>query len=336
MPDLSTSWMGLSLRSPLVIGASPLSDDLETLKQLVAAGAGAVVLPSLFEEQITAEQMAAFQHIDAYLDMDAEARSFLPPTEVFSLGVEPYIERIARTRMSVDVPLVASLNGVTPGGWTELAAQLAQAGVDAIELNLYEVATSLQESGAELEARQLEVVAAVLSRVSLPVAVKLSPFYTSVPHFVTRLQALGVAGVTLFNRFYQPDVDLEELDMDRHLVLSTPAELPLRLHALALLHGRVKVSLACSGGVHGGLDAARAILCGASAVHMVAAPLLGGPEVLARGLAELEQWLDHKGYRSVSEACGVMALDKVPDPHALERLNYTRLLQGWRGLSRRR
>lgn len=336
MPDLSTSWMGLSLRSPLVIGASPLSDDLKVLQQLVAAGAGAVVLPSLFEEQITAEQMGAFQHIDAYVDMDAEARSFLPPTEVFSLGVEPYVERIARTRMSVDVPLVASLNGVTPGGWTELAAQLAQAGVDAIELNLYEVATSLEESGAELEARQLEVVASVLSRVSIPIAVKLSPFYTSVPHFVTRLQALGVAGVTLFNRFYQPDVDLEELDMDRHLVLSTPAELPLRLHALALLHGRVTVSLACSGGVHGGQDAARAILCGASAVQMVAAPLLGGPDLLTRGLAELEQWLNQKGYRSVSEACGVMALDKVADPHALERLNYTRLLQGWRGLSRRR
>ena len=334
MADLCTTWMGLALQTPLVIGASPLSDDLRALQQLVEAGAAAVVLPSLFEEQIQAEQMGAFHHIDAYLDLDAEARSFLPGSQLFSLGVEPYLERIQRTRRQVQVPVVASLNGVSPGGWTRLATRLAEAGADAIELNLYEVATSLELSSDEREASQLEVVRSVVAGVEVPVGVKLSPFYTSLPHFVRRLKSLGVAGVTVFNRFYQPDIDLDSLDLDRKLVLSTPAELPLRLHALALLYGRVDLSLACSGGVHGGLDAARAILSGASAVQMVAAPLLEGATAIRRTLDELQQWLSEKGYASVEEACGVMSLGKVPDPHALERLNYSHLLQGWRSSSR--
>lgn len=329
MPDLSTQWLGLPLPTPFVIGASPLSDDLDQLHQLVQAGAGAVVLPSLFEEQIEAEQMAAFRYIDSRIDMDAEARSFLPPSQVFSMGPEPYLERIRKTRAALDIPVIASLNGVTPGGWTELAGQIAEAGAAAIELNLYDIATCFEESSGEVEQRQLEVVQAVLASVSLPVCVKLSPFYTSLPGFVRRLQELGVRGVVVFNRFYQPDIDLETLDLDRHLRLSTASELPLRLHALALLHGRATVQLAATGGIHRGQDAAKAILCGATTVQMVSALLLDGPSRLRQANQELRTWLEEKGYGSVCEACGAMGLSRVPNPHAWERLNYSQVLRGW-------
>jgi dihydroorotate dehydrogenase (fumarate) len=330
MRDLSTHWLGLRLESPFVIGASPLSDDLEKLAELVEAGAGAVVLPSLFEEQIQAEQMAAFRYIDSHVDMDAEARSFLPESQVFSLGPEPYLARIRKTKAAVSVPVIASLNGVSPGGWTNLARRIAEAGADALELNLYDVVTSFEERSAEVEDRQLRVVEQVVAGVApLPVCVKLSPFYTSLPSFAQRLHKLGVQGLTLFNRFYQPDIDIEALDLDRHLVLSTPAELPLRLHALALLRGRVPLSLAVSGGVHRGCDAVRAILSGASAVQMVSALLQGGPPCLREAHKDLRDWLSGKGYVSVREACGVMRLDNVPNPQAWERLNYARVLRGW-------
>jgi len=329
MLDMSTQWLGLHLPTPFVIGASPLSDDLGQLTRLVQAGAGAVVLPSLFEEQIEAEQMAAFRHIDSHVDMDAEARSFLPNSEAFSLGPEPYLERIRKTKKALNVPVIASLNGVTPGGWTELAGQIAAAGADAIELNLYDVATRFEESSADVEERQLGVVQGVLAHVSLPVCIKLSPFYTSLPSFARRLERLGVQGLALFNRFYQPDIDIETLDLDRHLRLSTASELPLRLHALALLHGRVSLQLAATGGIHQGEDAAKAILCGATTVQMVSALLMEGPARLRKAKDDLQAWLTEKGYSSVHEACGAMALSNVPNPHAWERLNYSRVLRGW-------
>ena len=329
MLDLSTDWLGLRLRSPFVIGASPLSDNLTQLAELVDAGAGAVVLPSLFEEQIEAEQMAAFHHIDAHLDMDAEARSFLPDSQAFSMGPKSYIDRIRRTKEALSVPVIASLNGVTSGGWTNLARQIDLAGADALELNLYDIATSFEESSLDVEDRQLLVVEDVLSSVSIPVCVKLSPFYTSLPSFVEKLQRIGVKGLTLFNRYYQPDIDIDELNLDRHLILSTSAELPLRLHALALLHGRVRLSLAASGGVHNGRDAAKAILCGATAVQMVSALLRDGAPCLRQAYLDLQRWLTDKGYVSVHEACGVMRLGNVPNPHAWERLNYSRVLRGW-------
>jgi dihydroorotate dehydrogenase (fumarate) len=232
-------------------------------------------------------------------------------------------------RAEVDIPVVASLNGVTPGGWTDIARRMQTAGADAIELNLYDLATGFDETSTDIEDRQYDVVASVVAAVDLPVTVKLSPFYTALPSFVRRLEEAGAAGVAVFNRFYQPDVDPDTLDVDRHLHLSTPAELPLRLHALALLHGRVGLSLAATGGVHSGRDAAKAVLCGATSVQVVSALLDGGAPQLTRMRDELAGWLDEMGYRSVDEACGVMALDNVADPHAWERLNYTRLLQGW-------
>jgi dihydroorotate dehydrogenase (fumarate) len=330
MADLTTTWLGLELASPFVVGASPLADDVTGLAELVAAGAGAVVLRSVFEEQLTAEQVAVHRYVDSYVDHDAEARSFLPTSATFPVGAEVAVAHLHRVRGAVDVPVVASLNGVTPGGWIDIARELEAAGADAVELNLYDLATRLDESGADIEDRQLQVVASVAAAVGVPVTVKLSPFYTALPNFVRRLEHAGAAGVAVFNRFYQPDVDPDTLDLDRRLHLSTPAELPLRLHALALLSGRVGASLAATGGVHSGRDAAKAVLCGAHAVQVVAALLEGGAAQLARMHLELATWLDEMGYRDLREACGAMALDNVADPHAFERLNYARLLDGWR------
>ena len=330
MADLSTTWLGLDLASPFVVGASPLADDLDALAELVAAGAGAVVLRSVFEEQIVAEQVAIHRFVDSRVDHDAEARSFLPDSATFPVGAEAAVAHLARVRDAVDVPVVASLNGVTPGGWVEIAQNLADAGAAAVELNLYDLATDLDETSADLEDRQLQVVAAVAGTVEVPVTVKLSPFYSALPSFVRRLEHAGAAGVAVFNRFYQPDIDPDALTLDRHLTLSTPAELPLRLHALALLHGRVRLSLAATGGVHHGRDAAKAILCGADAVQVVAALLQGGAPRLAAMHAELAEWVDELGYPHLRDACGAMSLHNVADPHAFERTNYARLLDGWR------
>ena len=330
MADLTTDWLGLQLSSPFIVGASPLADDLDGLQALVAAGAGAVVLRSVFEEQVVADQLAVHHFFDNRMDHDAEASSFLPDSGTFPVGAESTVAHLRPVRAAVDVPVVASLNGVSPGGWTDIARQLADGGADAIELNLYDLATDLDETGVDIEDRQLQVAASVVAAIDVPVTVKLSPFYTALPNFVRRLEHAGAAGVAVFNRFYQPDVDPDTLDLDRHLHLSTPAELPLRLHALALLHGRVGLSLAVTGGVHSGRDAAKAILCGASGVQCVSALLVGGPGHLSQMRLDLTAWLDEMGYRGVADACGAMALDNVADPHAFERVNYTRLLEGWR------
>ncbi|MCB0972000.1 MAG: dihydroorotate dehydrogenase-like protein [Acidimicrobiales bacterium] len=331
MVDLSTEWLGLSLRSPLVVGASPLCDTVEHAQALVEAGAGAVVLASIFEEQLVADQVAAHHFFDSHVDTDAEAPSFLADTEVFAVSADPVLRRVTKLADQLDVPVIGSINGVTPGGWTTFAQELADAGAAAIELNLYDIATDVDTSGAHLEERQLQVVASVASTVDVPVSVKLSPSYASVPNMVARLSDAGAAGVVLFNRYYQPDIDLETLDADRTLHLSTSAELPQRLHALAALHHRVTVSLASSGGVHAGTDAAKAILCGAHAVQLVSALLAGGPDALRRIGLELRDWLDEQGYRTLDEARGATSLDNVANPHEWERLNYAHLLAGWHG-----
>lgn len=332
MADLATSWLGLALRSPFVVAACPLSRDPVAIAAAVDAGAGAVVMHSLFEEQLIQEQMGAHQFLDTRLDLDAEARSVLPTSSIVSMDVEPYLGELERLRRAVDVPIVASLNGTTPGGWTSYARRLEAAGASALELNLYDVATAPDESGDAVERRQLDVVRAVVSTVTIPVTVKLSVFYASLPSFVRRLEAAGVRGVALFNRYFQPDVDLDELDVDRTLHLSTPVELPLRLHGLALVSATASptLSLACTGGVHSGRDAAKAVLCGAHVVQLASVLLLRGPAHVAAIRDELVAWLGEKGYASSAEARGVLNLHSAPDPHAWERLNYTRMLDGYR------
>jgi dihydroorotate dehydrogenase (fumarate) len=329
MTDLATTWLGLSLSSPVVVGASPLSDDLGALQECIEGGAGAVVMRSLFEEQLVTEQLALHRHLDAYLDMDAETRTLVSDSQMFPIGAESYLARLRALRQALGVPVIASLNGTTPGGWIDLARDVAGAGAAAIELNLYDLATSPDETGGALEQRQLEVVRAVTRSVSVPVSVKLSPFYSSLPAFVRELERAGARGVVLFNRFYQPDVDIDALELSRDVRLSSNEELPLRLHALATLYGRTGLELAASGGVHLGDDAAKAVLCGAIVVQVVSAVLRDGATAIGAIVAGLRARLERMGYQKVDEARGVLSLQTAPNPHAWERLNYARLLQGW-------
>jgi len=329
MADLSTAWLGLPLRSPLVVAASPLSRDAAAIATAVDAGAGAVVMHSLFEEQLIHEQMGAHRFVDTRTDLDAESSSMLPSASILSMDAEPYLFELERLRKTVDVPIVASLNGATPGGWTSYAQRLESAGANALELNLYDVATLPDESGDAVERRQLEVVKSVVRTVKIPVTVKLSVFYASLPSFVRCLEQAGVRGVAVFNRFYQPDIDLDALDVVRTLALSTSAELPLRLNALALLSAKSNLSLACTGGVHSGLDAAKAVLCGAHVVQLASVLLERGPQHVGVIRDAFDGWLEGKGYRSSAEARGVLNLRSAPDPQAWERLNYTRMIEGF-------
>ena len=329
MIELKTDWVGLKLATPLVVGASPLTNNLEALRSCVEYGAGAIVMRSLFEEQIVAEQLAVHRFIDSHVGTDAEAQSFLPESQVFGVGSAPYVASLRKLRQTLPVPIIASLNGTSPGGWCDLARDLASAGASAVELNLYDIATSFRESGADLESRQLAVVGSVVKAAEVPVVVKLSPFYSSLPGFVRGIELAGARAVVLFNRFYQPDVNLEDLGVSKELRYSTSAELPLRLHGLALLSGRSPLQLGLSGGVHSRDDAAKAILCGAHTVQLASSLLEHGPDQLKKILGELRARLNRIGYQSLAEARGVLSLERAPDPHAWERLNYARLLQSW-------
>ncbi len=329
MLDLMTNWAGVRLASPFVVGASPLTDDLDALRECIAGGAGAVVMRSLFEEQILADQLGAHHWVDSRIDTDAEARSFLPESEVFALGPAPYLDRLRKLRAALNVPIIASLNGTTPGGWVELARDLELAGAAAVELNLYDVAVSLDETSAAVEARQLSVVQSVVAAVHVPVLVKLSPFYSSLPGFVRGVERAGARAIVVFNRFYQPDINLETLEVNREIRLSTSAELPLRLHACALLWAKTGLQLGITGGIHAGDDAVKAVLAGAQIVQVVSALLGNGPGRLARLIDEFRTRLSSMGYRSLDEARGAMSFERVGDPHAWERVNYLRMLQGW-------
>src|SRR4051812_22486128 len=256
--DLSTTYLGFKLPHPLIPGASPLVDNLDTVRELEDAGAPMIVMHSLFEEQITAEEVAAAAAVDYPSESYAEALSYLPTPDTYKLGPHEYLEQVRKIKAAVSVPVVGSLNGTTPGGWLEYAGLIEEAGADALELNLYEVAGDLEQTGAEVERRALEVVQAVKGTVRIPVAVKLSPFYSSIANFACQLDQLGVDGLILFNRFYQPDLDLENLEVIR-VNLSARDELLLRLRWLAMLSGRVNCSLAATGGVHLATDAIKTI-----------------------------------------------------------------------------
>jgi len=329
--DLSTTYLGMKLPHPLMPGASPLVDDLDTVRKLEDAGAAAIVMHSLFEEQIVREQVAAFVHTESHGYSFAEALSYFPSTEAFALGPDEYLDQIRRIKQAVDVPVIASLNGYTLGGWLDHARLMEQAGANALELNVYQVATDLEEDARTLEDRSIQMVEAVRSAVRIPVAVKLSPFYTALAHFTRRLDDAGADGLVLFNRFYQPDIDAEELQVRRTLHLSTSSELPLRLRWLAILSGKLRSSLAVSGGVHSVDDVVQAVMSGAHAVQVVSALLKLGPSYLADLRQRLAVWLEEHEYHSLRQMQGSMNLEACPDPRVYERANYMLTLQGWRG-----
>ena len=328
--DLSTTYLGLKLAHPLMAGASPLVDDLDTVKRLEDAGASALVMHSLFEEQITREQAGTIMDMELHADSHAEALSYFPGVDEFRLGPDQYLEQIGRIKAAVGIPVIASLNGITPAGWLRYGKLMEQAGADALELNVYYLATDPAESAAAAEKRTLDIVRNVKAEVKLPVAVKLSPFFSSLAHFAGELEAAGADGLVLFNRFYQPDIDPEALEALPSLQLSSSQDLLLRLRWLAILHGHLRGSLAVSGGVHTGLDALKAVMAGASGVQMVSALLLHGPERLAQVRADLADWLEEHEYESLQQALGSMSLQKCPNPQAFTRANYMRILQGWR------
>jgi dihydroorotate dehydrogenase (fumarate) len=329
--DLTTTYLGLQLPHPLMPGASPLADDLDTVRRLEDAGAAAIVLRSLFEEQVDQEEAATEQAIAHGAESFAEATSYLPSAAEFAFGPDDYLDHLARVKAAVSVPVIASLNGTTLGGWLAYARMMEVAGADAIELNVYQLATDARETGGTLERRISAMVHTVTTSVHVPVAVKLSPFYTALAHFAGELDAAGAHGLVLFNRFYQADVDVERLEVAPTLHLSDSSELLLRLRWLAILAGHVKASLAASGGVHTVQDVVKAVMCGADAVQLVSVLLRHGPDRLASLRVELAQWLEEHGYASLSEARGSMSLLRCPDPKAFERANYMRILQSWRG-----
>jgi dihydroorotate dehydrogenase (fumarate) len=328
--DLSTTYLGLRLSSPLMPGASPMVDDLDTVRRLEDAGASAIVMHSLFEEQITGEKLATIYHMELYADSYSEALSYFPRSDDFALGPDQYLEQIQRIKQAVSVPVIGSLNGTTPGGWIEYARQIEQAGADALELNTYFVATDPQETGWAVELRILEVVRAVCDSVTIPVAVKLSPYFSSLSNFVYRLDEIGVEGLVLFNRFYQPDIDIDLLEAVPTLRLSDSSELLLRLRWLAILSRQISASLACSGGVHTAQDAIKAVMAGADAVQVVSALLRHGPEHLKVIRDQMVKWMEENSYSSLRQMRGSMALNRCPDPQAFERANYMRTLHSWR------
>jgi dihydroorotate dehydrogenase (fumarate) len=327
--DLSTTYLGFDLPHPFMPGASPLVDDLDTVRRLEDAGAAAIVMHSLFEEQLVGEHLAHAIYAEGAAESHPEALSYFPPPTAFALGPDDYLEQIRRIKAAVAVPVIASLNGRDPGGWLAYARLLAEAGADALELNVYELATDANEGAAAIEERLLAMARAVRRTVSIPVAVKLSPYFSALAHVAARLDGAGIDGLVLFNRFYQADLDVEQLEVAPRLRLSDSSELLLRLTWLAVLSPQLRASLAASGGVHTALDAVKAVMAGAHAVQMVSALLRHGPEHLRTVREATAEWLETHAYNSLREMQGSMNLQRCPDPKAFARANYVGVLQSW-------
>jgi dihydroorotate dehydrogenase (fumarate) len=328
--DLTTRYAGLELAGPLVAGASPITHDVGIARRLEDAGVSAIVMHSLFEEQIDRDELSLHHHMAQVEYSHAEALSYFPALDQFALAPDTYVEQLARVKRAVSVPVIGSLNGATPGGWTRYAKLMRQAGADAIELNVYYVATDPLESSADVEQRYLETVRCVKDSVDVPVAVKLSPFFSAPVHMARRLEAAGADALVVFNRFYQPDIDIDALDVAPALRLSDSSTLLMRLRWLAALFGNVECSLAATGGVHTGRDALKALMAGASAVQITSAVLRSGPEHVAEIQRDLCEWMEQNEYESVRQMIGSMSLQRCPDPTGFERANYMKVLQSWK------
>lgn len=328
--DLSTTYLGLKLPHPIMPGASPMVDKIDLVKRMEDAGASAIVMHSLFEEQLMREELATYHHIDVHAESFAEAMTFLPRPDEFNLGPDQYLEQLVRIKQSVDLPVIASLNGFTAGGWIRYAKLMQDAGANALELNVYYLATNPGETGEEVEDRTISILKAVKQAVSIPVSIKLSPFFSSMANMAKRLDDAGADGLVLFNRFYQPDIDVESLEVEPTLRLSDSSELNLRLRWLAVVSGHVRASLAVSGGVHNHIDAVKSVMTGAHAVQVVSGILQQGPDVIRRIREGLTQWLEEHEYDSLEQMRGSMNLLRCPDASMFERANYVRILQGYK------
>ncbi|MFN8036864.1 MAG: dihydroorotate dehydrogenase-like protein [Acidimicrobiia bacterium] len=326
MPDLSTRYLGLELAGPIVASAGPLTGRLETLELLQEAGAAAVVLPSLFEEEIVESAMAMLEVHSRGAEVFAEATSYLPELPGTESGPERHLQLVADAKARLRVPVIASLNGTTNGGWTRYAKELVEAGADALELNVYHVAADPDDTPASIERQLHELVREVRGSVDVPLAIKLSPYFTALAHMAVQLVEAGADGLVCFNRFYQPDIDLGALAVTPTLELSTPVELRLPLRWIAILHGRVQCSLAATGGVHWPTDVVKALLVGADVVMSTSALLRHGPEHLEVLRAGLVEWMEEHEYESVAQLRGSVSRGAIPDPDSYERANYYQVL----------
>lgn len=328
--DISTRYLGITLRSPLVVSASPLSDSITDIQRMEAAGAGAVVMYSLFEEQIRYEREKTFyvKVTDTENLAQPFARYTTPPS--YNTDANGYLEHIRAAKTAVGIPIIASLNGSTIGGWTRFAKQLQEAGADAVELNIYNVPADLHMSAAEIEAGYLDIVRAVRRTIQIPIAVKISPFFTSIGHFAKQLELVGANGIVLFNRFYQPEIDPQFLKVSSNLTLSTSETLRLPLRWIALLYGRVNLDLAATGGVHTVDDVAKSLLAGANVAMLTSALFKHGIDHLTTLNRGVKEWLGGHGFSSVQQVCGKLSQINADDPTAYERAQYTRALTNYK------
>jgi dihydroorotate dehydrogenase (fumarate) len=329
MTDLSTSYLGLSLANPLVVSASPLSQDVARIWELEAMGAAAVVLPSLFEEQLTEKHAGQGSVASAPASGTVPGATPLPHLDSYNLGKEGYLEHIRKAKKEVAIPIIASLNATSPGSWANYAREIEAAGADALELNIYDVPTSIEVTGATLEQRYCDLVSLIKAAVHIPVAVKLSPYFTSLPNLAWRLDQAGANGLVLFNRFYQPDINVYERAITPTLELSTSQELRLRLHWVATLFGQVRADLAATGGVHDYLDIVKALLAGARVVLMTSALMQHGLGYLDRLRHDLGRWLADNGWKSVRDIQGQLSRRAVADPAVFERVNYMQVVTSY-------
>jgi len=328
--DLSTKYLGLSLKNPLIPSAGPLSHTIDGMKRLEDAGAAAIVMYSLFEEQIAHEAAELNHHLSYGTESFAESLTYFPATQEYNLGPEEYVELVRKAKQSLGIPVIGSLNGVSTGGWIDYARKIEEAGADALELNVYYIPTDPKLSSQDVEDRYLEVLHAVKRAVRIPVAMKLSPFFSSMANMARRLELAGADGLVLFNRFYQPDIDLEALEVTPNVTLSSSSSIRIPLRWIAILHGRVRMSLAATSGIHTAADAVKVIMAGADATMLCSSLLKNGPGHLATVLTGMRQWMLEHEYVSVSQMKGSMSQKSVADPAAFERANYMKALQRFR------
>jgi dihydroorotate dehydrogenase (fumarate) len=329
MIDLTTTYLGMPLKNPLVVSASPLSKKVDTIRRLEEAGAAAVVMYSLFEEQITRESHELDHFLNRGTHTYAEALSYFPDLERYNLEPDTYIEHLHRVKQAVDIPIIGSLNGISPGGWIEYAHKIEQAGADALELNIYFVPTDRDISSGELEENYLALVREIRAQVRIPIALKLSPFFTSLPNIARRFVEVGADGLVLFNRFYQPDLDLEKLEVVPSLMLSDSYDLRLPLRWIAILHGRVAADLALTSGVHTARDVLKAMMAGANVAMLASELIANGIGRLPEILADVRAWMEEYAYESVEQMRGSMSQRAVAEPAAFERANYMRALNSF-------
>lgn len=334
MTDLTTTYLGLNLKNPLVASASPLSKKIDKARKLEEAGISAMVMYSLFEEQIIHESLEQHHYFTRTTDAFPEAPSMLPDGGLYGISPEKYLNQVAGLKKALKVPVIASLNGVTRGGWTNYARKIEEAGADALELNMYYLATDPEISSTDIENQQVDLVAEVKSAITIPLAVKIGPFVTSVSHFAKRLVEAGANGLVLFNRFYQPDFDLEELEIVHTLDLSTSADLRLPLRWISILHGKVNADLALTSGVHSSRDVLKSMMAGAQ-VAMIASELLwdGSTKRVTEILEQTKLWMEDHEYASIKQMQGSMSQKSVSNPAAFERANYMKVLNSFRELA---